>query len=193
MRVSLAERARNDAFGGGARLRIMLTITRREITMRVQEVMTKAIWSCLDSASVATVALTMLDHDCGFVPVVTADGKLSGVLTDRDICMALVREDRKASQVSVREVCTGTVVLCAPSDEIHDALEIMENAKVRRLPVVDGEGKLKGIVSMTDVLRHAVPARAFNEDSLTCAEAVGALKLINTVRRSRKPWVVAAE
>jgi CBS domain-containing protein len=161
--------------------------------MKVQEIMTKAIWSCLDSATVATAAFTMLDHNCGFVPVVTADGKVAGVLTDRDICMALVREDRKASLVNIREICKGKVVLCAPSDEIHDALAIMENAKVHRLPVVDGDGKLKGIVSMTDVLRHAVPSRAFNEHSLTCAEAVGALKLINTARPPRKPWVVAAE
>lgn len=161
--------------------------------MRVQEIMTKTIWSCLDSATVATAALTMLDHDCGFLPIVAADGALVGVLTDRDIGMALVRLDRKPSEVSVREISSGRAVICAPSDEIHDALEIMENAKVRRLPVVDAAGKLRGVVSMTDIFRHAVPTRAFNEGSLTCVEAVGALKLINRVRRPRKSWMAAAE
>jgi CBS domain-containing protein len=161
--------------------------------MRVQEIMTTAIWSCPDNGSVASAANTMQDHGCGFVPIVTAEGEVAGVLTDRDICMALVREDRKASQLSAREICTEHVVRCSPVDEIHVALQKMENARVRRLPVVDEDGKLKGIVSMTDVLRNAVPGRASDGDSLTCADAVGALKLINTVRRPRRPWVVAAE
>lgn len=161
--------------------------------MRVQDVMTGEVWSCLDSATFATAALAMLDHNCGFMPVVTGDGKLAGVLTDRDICMALARQDRRPSEVSIREILPDIVVVCEPWTEIHDALEIMENAKVRRLPVVDPDGKLKGVVSMTDILRHAVPFQGLDEESITCVEAVGALKLIHRVRRPRKPWVVAAE
>jgi CBS domain-containing protein len=160
--------------------------------MKVRDIMTTAIWSCPDNASVASAANTMLDHNCGFVPVVTAEGEILGVLTDRDICMALVRKNARPSELPVSEIARGRVVTCSPADEIHVAIQIMEGSKVRRLPVVE-DGKLRGIVSMTDVLRNAVPVRTAEGDALTCADAVGALKLINRIPRPRKPWVVAAE
>lgn len=160
--------------------------------MQVRDIMTTAIWSCPDNASVASAANTMLDHNCGFVPVVSGEGDVVGVLTDRDICMALVREDVRPSQLPVSEISKGSIATCSPSDEIHIAIQIMEGSKVRRLPVVE-DGKLRGIVSMTDMLRNAVPVRTPEGDALTCADAVGALKLINRIPRPRKPWVVAAE
>ncbi|MGH9441135.1 MAG: CBS domain-containing protein [Thermoanaerobaculia bacterium] len=160
--------------------------------MRVRDIMTTAIWSCSDNASVASAANTMRDHNCGFVPVVTGDGGVAGVLTDRDICMALVRKDVRPSELNVREVAKQDVATCSPHDEIHVAIQIMESSRVRRLPVVE-EGRLRGIVSMTDILRHAVPLRSPEADALTCADAVGALKLINRNPRPRKTWVVAAE
>lgn len=160
--------------------------------MRVRDIMTTAIWSCPDNASAASAANTMLDHNCGFVPIVSAGGAVVGVLTDRDICMALVRNDVRPSELGVAQIAKGTVVTCSPDDEIHVAIQIMEGSKVRRLPVVEG-GHLRGIVSMTDVLRNAVPVRTPEGDALTCADAVGALKLINRIPRPRKPWVVAAE
>lgn len=160
--------------------------------MQVRDIMTTAIWSCPDNASVASAANTMLDHNCGFVPVVSGEGDVVGVLTDRDICMALVRKDVRPSELPVGEISKGSIAMCSPSDEIHVAIQIMEASKVRRLPVVEG-GKLRGIVSMTDVFRNAVPVRTPEGDALTCADAVGALKLINRIPRPRKPWVVAAE
>lgn len=160
--------------------------------MRVRDIMTTAIWSCPDNASAASAANTMMDHNCGFVPVVSAEGAVVGVLTDRDICMALVRNDVRPSELKVGDIAKGAVVTCSPDDEIHVAIQVMESSKVRRLPVVEG-GHLRGIVSMTDVLRNAVPVRTPEGDALTCADAVGALKLINRIPRPRKPWVVAAE
>jgi len=159
--------------------------------MQVREIMTTKIWSCSANATIASAAETMLDRSCGFVPVVGAQGEVLGVVTDRDLCMALVKRDRRPSEVPIAEVCSGRVIACAPDDEIHDVLQMMENAKIRRLPVVE-DGKLRGIISMTDVFRHALPVRT-DPDCLTCAEAVGTLKMINSLHRSRKPWVAAAE
>ncbi len=159
--------------------------------MRVRDIMTTRVWSCSYNATVASAAETMLDRDCGFVPVVGNEGEVLGVVTDRDLCMALVKRDRRASEIPIAEVCSGRVVACHAGDEIHDVLQVMENARVHRLPVLE-DGRLHGIISMTDVLRHAVPVRT-ETDCLTCVEAVGALKMINTLRRPRKSSVVSAE
>jgi len=160
--------------------------------MQVRDLMTTHVWSCSDNATVASAANTMLDHHCGFVPIVGKNGEILGVVTDRDLCMAVVRSDRRAAEIPLAEVCSGRVVSCGPAQEIHDVLQIMESARVHRLPVVE-DGRLKGIISMTDVLRHASPVRSADGDCLTCAEAVGALKMITGVRRPRKNWVAAAE
>ena len=160
--------------------------------MQVRDLMTTHVWSCSDNGSVASAANTMLDHNCGFVPVVGSGGELLGVVTDRDLCMAVVRRDRRPSDIPLAEICSGRVVSCRSDQEIHEVLQIMENARVHRLPVLEN-GKLKGIISMTDVLRHASPARTADGDCLTCAEAVGALKMITAVRQPRKTWVAAAE
>ncbi len=160
--------------------------------MQVRGLMTTDVWSCADNATVASAAHTMLDHDCGFVPVVGRNGAVLGVVTDRDLCLAAVRRDQRPAEIPLAEVCSGRVVSCRPDQEIHDVLQIMEKARVHRLPVVE-DGKLKGIISMTDVLRHASPARTADGDCLTCVEAVGALKMITAVRRPRKSRIAAAE
>jgi CBS domain-containing protein len=160
--------------------------------MKVRDIMTTAIWSCSENASVASAADTMAGRNCGFVPVVSKEGRVLGVVTDRDICMGLVCRDVKPSELSVREIARGPVVTCAPDDEIHVAIEIMETAKIRRLPVVQ-DGQLRGIISMTDLLRNAVPVRTLTGDPLTCVDAVGALKLINRIPPPRKPRMISAE
>lgn len=162
--------------------------------MRVHELMTTRIWSCSRHSSLALAAETMLDHDCGFMPIVDEGGRVLGVLTDRDVCMALARDDRKASDIlAVALASEKPVVACSPADDVHDALEIMETARVHRLVVLDDDGRLKGIVSMTDVLRHAIPGRTSDHDGLTCVEAVGALKMIRSRRPHRRERPIAAE
>ena len=160
--------------------------------MQVRDLMTTHVWSCPENGTVASAANTMLDHNCGFVPVVGNNGELRGVITDRDLCMSIVRLDRRPGEIPLAEVCSGRIVACRPDQEVHDALQIMETARVHRLPVLE-DGKLKGIISRTDVLRHASPVRSADGDCLTCAEAVGALKMITAVRRPRRNWVAAAE
>lgn len=160
--------------------------------MLVRDLMTTHVWSCSDNGTVASAADTMLDHNCGFVPIVGKNGEVRGVVTDRDLCMAIVRLDRRPGEIPLAEVCSGRVVACRPDQEIHDVLQVMEGARVHRLPVLE-DGKLKGIISMTDVLRHASPVRSPEGDCLTCAEAVGALRMITAVRRPRRSWVAAAE
>lgn len=123
--------------------------------MKVKEVMTpdvKAIWS---TESLADAAREMWEHDCGVLPIIKDGQKVVGMITDRDICMATAMRDRTPSQISVEEVMNSMIYSATPEDEITHALETMREHKVRRLPVLNPEGKLEGIVSMNDIVLKA--------------------------------------
>jgi CBS-domain-containing membrane protein len=96
----------------------------------------------------------MWSNDCGVLPVVE-DGKLAGIITDRDICIALGTRNRPAADMTVKDAATGDVQTCAPDDDIHVAMAIMRRAKIHRLPVVSDQGKLEGIVALNDLVLAA--------------------------------------
>ena len=123
--------------------------------MRVQDVMTKAVASCHADASLATVAALMWEHNCGQLPVVSDDGKVTSVITDRDICIALGTRNQRADEVSVSDVIYRAAVICHADDDLRAALKMMATEQVRRLPVVDHEGALVGILSLDDVTLQA--------------------------------------
>ena len=93
--------------------------------------------------------------DCGFLPVVDEAGKVIGVLTDRDVCLALTGRNRRPIEVEVRQVMTGSVAYSRSEDELSAALALMAERKVRRLPVLDSADHLVGILSVDDVLLEA--------------------------------------
>ena len=122
--------------------------------MRVKEVMTsdaRAIWI---TGSLADAAKEMWENDCGILPIIK-DRKVVGIITDRDICMATAIRDRSPSHISVEEVMSRTVYSAKPEEDVAQALETMRQHKIRRLPVVNTEGELKGILSMNDVVLRA--------------------------------------
>ena len=125
--------------------------------MKVKEIMTpnaKAIWL---TESLADAAQIMWENDCGVLPIIKDGRKVIGVITDRDICMAVAMRDMNPSGVSVEEVMTGEVFSVNPEDDVDQALQTMQEHKIRRLPVVNAEGDLEGILSMNDVVLHAKP------------------------------------
>lgn len=127
----------------------------KEIVMKVKEVMTpnaKAIWL---TESLADAAQLMWENDCGVLPVIKDGRKVIGMITDRDVCMATAMRDQNPSAVSIEEVMTGLVYSVNPEDEIDQALQAMQEHKVRRLPVVNAEGELEGLLSMNDVVLNA--------------------------------------
>lgn len=148
--------------------------------MNVRDIMTTDVSSCQQDTNVADVARTMWDRDCGVLPVVTSEGRVVGMITDRDICIAVATKGRTADRISVREVSAGPVYSCLPDDDVSGALETMKARKVRRLPVVDEQGHLRGIVSMNDILLHANGQRG-----VAPAAIVGALKGICEHRHVR--------
>lgn len=123
--------------------------------MKVKDVMTpdaKAIWI---TESLAAAAKEMWENDCGVLPIVKDGRKVVGMITDRDICMATAIRDRNPSAISVEEAMNRTVYAAEPEEDIEQALQTMREHKVRRLPVLNLEGELQGIVSMNDIVLKA--------------------------------------
>jgi CBS domain-containing protein len=133
--------------------------------MNISDICTSAVRYCRPEDSVSLAASLMWDGDCGAVPVVNEAGRLVGVITDRDICIAVATCRRYASEIPVREVMSGKVVSCKPEDSVKEALRIMRDEQLRRLPVLDGKGILRGIVTVNDIILAAkdVPMKAARE------------------------------
>ena len=125
--------------------------------MRVKHVMTKDPNSCVPSDSAQHAARIMRDQDAGIVPVIDNEQsrKVVGVVTDRDLCMNVVAENRAADAVSVEECMTTRVVSCSPNDSIDKATELMRDNQIRRVTVVNESGQLLGIVALADVVERA--------------------------------------
>jgi CBS domain-containing protein len=153
--------------------------------MQVQNLMTREPRTCTRATNLAEAAALMLDADCGILPVVDDEAKLVGVVTDRDMYIALATRNRLASQVTVGEVTRGEVVTCGPDDDVQTALATMKQHHVRRLPVEGFGGTVAGIISMNDILLAA------GKKGLRNVEIVDTLQAICAHRRP-VPHVTAA-
>lgn len=116
--------------------------------MNVMEIMRKDVATCGPGDSLPEIARIMSGKDCGILPVVDRTRKLLGVVTDRDVCLALAKA---GTQASIGDAQTTGVRTCAPEDDLETALKAMGEKQVRRLPVVDNTGTLRGILSLSDV------------------------------------------
>lgn len=140
--------------------------------MQVKDVMTANPATCSPHTNLAAAAELMLDADCGVLPVVE-QGKLIGIVTDRDMYVALATRDRRASELTVGAVARGDVYSCGPDDDVHSVLEMMKSHRVRRIPVAGFGGTVLGIVSLNDLALAAGPRRPVRPD-----EVLGALQAI---------------
>ena len=123
--------------------------------MKVKDVMTSNVRACFNSDKLATVAQVMWDNDCGCVPVLNEAGWLVGMLTDRDICMAAFLQGMPIGEIEVSAVMSRQLFDCTWDDDLSAAEQIMREKKVRRLPVLNKEGRLVGLLSLSDVARQA--------------------------------------
>jgi CBS domain-containing protein len=103
---------------------------------------------------VAYAARMMKDEDVGLAPIVEGD-RLVGTLTDRDIVTRVVAEGKDPQSVTVREVASTNLVTVDPKQDLDEALRLMASNQVRRLPVVEEDGRLVGVVAQADVAREA--------------------------------------
>lgn len=160
--------------------------------MKIRDVMrTPAVFCGLDTTLAATAEL-MQSNGCGFLPVVGEGGNVIGVITDRDVCIALGTRNLKPSEILVRDVMLPKqftfpkLFTCMQEDNIHNVLTTMRIERIRRVPVVDRDGSLVGILSLDDIAARAC-TRVGRHD-LSCGDIVEALKAIcaHRVRGSRR-------
>jgi CBS domain-containing protein len=136
--------------------------------MLVKDVMTSDVRTCPPEATVATAARIMSASECGIVPVVDARRRLVGVVTDRDLCLALGGRVREPGALPISDVMTRTVYSCSANEDPAFALKVMRRHLVRRLPVVDPYGSLVGVLSIDDLVARTGTAA----DSEIAPEAV---------------------
>jgi CBS domain-containing protein len=137
--------------------------------MKIENVMTRRVVAARADTSLAHVARLMWDNDCGSVPVVDAEDKLVGILTDRDLCMNAQFSGRALQELLAAGCMASEVVACRPEESAVDAARRMGAKKVRRLPVTDGEGRLVGLVSVGDLLTAAARAKGAERKALQTA------------------------
>jgi CBS domain-containing protein len=150
--------------------------------MKVRDVMTKqAVFCGLDTTLAAAVEV-MSGNGCGFLPVVGEGGNVIGAITDRDICIALGTRNLKPTDVLVRDVMLPKqytfpkLFTCTSHDDIHNVLTTMRIGKIRRIPVVNREGGLAGVLSIDDMMLRACAGAG--KSGLSCKDVVEAYQAI---------------
>jgi len=119
--------------------------------MQISEVMTQSVESTTPEESIQQAAARMRDLDVGSLPVVDKNGRLVGVITDRDIAIRSVASGANPATSVVREAMTPDVVYCYEDQDVADAAELMKDRQIRRLIILDRDNKLAGIVSLGDL------------------------------------------
>jgi CBS domain-containing protein len=144
--------------------------------MKVEELLTSDVATCGADWTVSAAAWVMWERDCGTLPVINERGRIIGMISDRDITIAATTKNRSPFEIQACEIMTGRVRSCRPEDDVRDAMKIMADGRVRRLPVVDPEGNLLGIISITDLVRRAAEG------------ALPAEEVIRTFDQICTPW-----
>lgn len=117
----------------------------------VSEIMTTDPVSISPNESVQTAARLMKTNHVGSIPVLEGERKLVGILTDRDLAIKVISEGRAPVSTSVADVMSRKVLTCGPNDDVESAIQTMEEHQIRRIPVVDDQQRLVGIVAQADV------------------------------------------
>ena len=120
---------------------------------RIRDIMTSNPSTVEPDKTVVDAARIMKQEDAGVVPV-TENGRLTGMVTDRDIAIRVVAEGKDPQSTTVREVASKDLVTVDPQQDLDEALRLMAQHQVRRLPVVEEDGRLVGVVAQADVARH---------------------------------------
>ena len=138
--------------------------------MQVQEIMSKDVCFCSPQTNAAAAAEMMWRRNCGTLPIVEDGGRVVGIVTDRDLGIALGTSNRRPAEVPVGEIMNRDLVVCNPGDDVRAALKTMAQRQLRRLPVVDETGALKGVLSLSDIALRA--ADDLSMDVLNAARAI---------------------
>jgi CBS domain-containing protein len=151
---------------------------------QVGSIMTEGALTCAAADALTRPAQIMWELECGIVPVVDAEQRLHGVITDRDICMAAYTKGRPLHEICVADVMSQPVHRCSADEPITRAIAVMAAAQVRRLPVVDAAQRLVGIVSLADLVRAAASLGQRETEQLV-------LQLLGSISQRRQTALAA--
>jgi CBS domain-containing protein len=139
--------------------------------MRVEELMTKQVQSCVSDDSLERAAQLMWDQDCGCLPVCASVGdgasRVAGMITDRDICMCALLQRRPLHELRVRDAMSKELLACRPDDTLERAEKIMRQGQIRRMPVLTEQGTLTGMISLADLAREAARESSRADKAIT--------------------------
>jgi len=128
--------------------------------MKIKTIMTREVATCYPEDPMYVPAHIMWDRDCGVVPVVDPyTGRLEGVVTDRDLCMAALLSDRPLSRMTVCQAMSRSAYSCSEDDDVRDVHAMMREHQIRRLPVLDENEHLVGLVTLNDLAVEAFAKR----------------------------------
>lgn len=153
--------------------------------MIVADLMSRGVVSCGPNDSLARAAQLMWDADCGCLPVVDAD-RVIGMITDRDVCMAAYTQERLLRDAQVSEAMAHEVFACLPDDSLAEVEGIMRLRHVRRLPVIDLDGRLVGLISLNDLARESMRQQGRKTKDLTPEDVTATLAAICQPRDVRR-------
>jgi CBS domain-containing protein len=142
--------------------------------MEISSLVHKTITSCTNRDSLQDVANLMWRHDIGALPVLDADGCVVGMITDRDVCMAAFLQGAPLRSIAVSTAMAKEVVTCKPTDDIRRVIDKMSERQIRRLPVVDDQQRLLGIISLNDIARAASAGKLAPADVVRTLAAISA-------------------
>ncbi len=146
--------------------------------MVIADLMSRNVATCKEDDRLDAAARLMWELDIGCVPVVDAQQHVIGMLTDRDVCMATYTQGKGPQHIPVREAMAREVYACLPDDSVAEAEDIMRKRRVRRLPVVDLDGRLVGLISLNDVARESARQQTRVQKDLTPADVSATLAAI---------------
>jgi CBS domain-containing protein len=142
--------------------------------MTCQDVMTTTVTTCPPHASAQAAALIMSEEDVGIVPVVDPEThRLLGVVTDRDLCLDVVAAGKDPRETLISESLHRSPITCRPRDSIDACLHLMQQHRVRRIPIVDDDGICVGIVSQKDIAMRVPEPRAVHETVREISKSTG--------------------
>jgi CBS domain-containing protein len=137
--------------------------------MKVRNIMTQPPPVCRAETSLRAAGCQMAETASGTLTILDGHGRVAGILTDRDLALAVGNSEHDANQIPVEEAMTRNVYTCQPDETIAVILERMADTKVRRLPVVAADGSLVGIVSIDDIILWGMPHRGISRNALVKA------------------------
>jgi CBS domain-containing protein len=158
--------------------------------MTVHEIMTCQPVCCHSDTNLATAAALLWERDCGALPIVDQENRPTGMITDRDICIAVGTRNKPATEIRVGEVMMGRVYSCDADADIHEALASMERNHVRRLIITAGDGRLCGILSIDDIVLN-VQWSDHKEVELSFLDVVRVLRKVTYPAQPCPAWMLA--